>query len=60
MKENDIILILKKLMNSKCVAMVGVDNSICKKKGGCDGHCPYFVDALSDFSHYIAKNFVEH
>jgi hypothetical protein len=48
--ENNIILTLKELMNKKCVAMVAEDNSICKKKGGCDGHCPYFVEALNNIS----------
>lgn len=60
MKEDDIILSLKGLMNNKCISMVGDDNSICKKKGGCDGHCPYFINTLNDLSHFITKNFVEY
>lgn len=60
MKEDDIILILKELMNNKCIAMVGDNKYPCKNNGGCDGHCQHFKNALSDFSHYIAKNFVEY
>lgn len=37
--------ILKELMNNRCGSML-YDASRCSKKGGCDGHCPYFQEAL--------------
>lgn len=57
MKLDDIILILKELMNNKCIAMIGENNSICKKKGGCDGHCPYFIESQNKMFDFVAKHY---